>query len=283
MKLSNVMSGAALTVILSMSISNGMAQSTSQTDLHCAPKKQFYQTESVDRLPLAHPHVHEKDIFWEKRVWREIDVRQKFNQRFNDENNPLIKIILAAYQKNKIKLYSTEKEDFSLLLDRKTLNDELFGQDTTMIIDPETMEEEMVVVQNEFDPSSIVRYRIKEVWYFDEERSSLSVRILGIAPIIRRTDERGNTLNEGPLFWVYYPECRNYLHSEMAHNPHNDYAHLSWTDVFDARMFHSYIVKTNNVHNNRIQDYIADPTGRLVEAQKIHEEIRNFEQDLWSN
>ena len=254
-----------------------------QSDLNCKPKTTFYQTSSSARLPLSHPYVHEKDIFWEKRVWREIDVRQTFNHRFNDQNMPLIQILLDGYKKQQIKLYSTEKEDFSLLADPKLIADELYGVDTTFIIDPTTLEEEMVVVQNEFDPSSIVRYRIEEVWYFDEERSSLSVRILGIAPIIRRTDQMGNTLNEGALFWVYYPDCRNFLHEKMAHNPHNDYAHLSWTDVFDARMFHSHIVKTNNVHNNRIQDYISDPTGRLVEAQKIHEEIRNFEQDLWSN
>ena len=56
------------------------------TELQCAPKKEFYKTETVDKLPLTQPYVHEKDIFWEKRIWREIDVKQKFNHRFNDQN-----------------------------------------------------------------------------------------------------------------------------------------------------------------------------------------------------
>ena len=57
----------------------------------------------------------------------------------------------------------------------------------------------------------IKRYRLKEVWFFDSRTSTLGVRILGIAPLKEEYDDNGNFKYERPLFWAYYPQCRELL------------------------------------------------------------------------
>ena len=135
-------------------------------------------------------------------------------------------------------------------------------------------------MENAFDYSRITRFRLKEVWYFDSKYSKLNVRILGIAPIMTRVDDFGNILFEGPVCWFYYPELRELLTREEAFNEGNDAARLTWTDMFDIRLFESVITKESNVHDRRIQDYKSG-IDAVVEAEKIKEGIFNFEHDMW--
>jgi len=72
------------------------------------------------------------------------------------------------------------------------------------------------------------------------------------------------------------------LNRHEAFNDQNEGARLSWEDIFESRMFGSFITKEGNVLDQRIQDYKKDPLAALVEADKIHSEIFNFEHDLWN-
>ena len=42
----------------------------------------------------------------------------------------------------------------------------------------------MLSQEADLNPEDVKRFRLKEVWFFDEETSTLQVRILGIAPLI---------------------------------------------------------------------------------------------------
>ena len=52
----------------------------------------YERTIAKEREPLAYEHLREADIFWQKRIWRVIDTRQKMNLPFVAESNPLISI-----------------------------------------------------------------------------------------------------------------------------------------------------------------------------------------------
>jgi hypothetical protein len=45
--------------------------------------------------------------------------------------------------------------------------------DTVMQINPITLEEEQVIQKNELTWDKIVKYRVKEDWFFDEETSTM--------------------------------------------------------------------------------------------------------------
>lgn len=247
------------------------------------PRDNFYNRYlHTEERAIPYDYVHEKDVFWEKRIWRLIDINEKRNHIFKDENNPFLNVLFDGAESGDMTFYHVMDDKFSTAMTPEEVRGLRFSVDTVGSIDPETFEETWVVVENELNWEDIKQYRVKEVYFFDEETSTMGVRILGIAPIIERTDDNGNFLNSGPLFWAYYPEMRQVLAQTEVFNPHNDAARMSWEDVFEARLFDSYIIKEGNVYNRRLKDYVNNPMDVLLESQKIQESLFNFEHDLWS-
>ncbi|MEM8583269.1 MAG: gliding motility protein GldN [Bacteroidota bacterium] len=229
---------------------------------------------------LPYEVVRESDIMWEKRIWRVIDVREKINLPFAYPERPFFTVLQDLAESGEIQLYSTIDDEFTTELteeEQAAMGGEI---DTVVTYDPITYEEIIDVVVNELNPEDIKRFRLKEVWFFDRESSTLKVRILGIAPLRDIYDENGNFLYELPMFWVYYPHARYALANEEAYAYGNDAANRSWQDVFESRFFGSYIFQESNVRGRRISAYL---TGRdaLLEAERIKAEIFNFEHDLW--
>ncbi|MEL6924884.1 MAG: gliding motility protein GldN, partial [Bacteroidota bacterium] len=157
----------------------------------------------------------------------------------------------------------------------------LYDLDTIQQVDPDTEEIRWIPVSNEINYEDVKRFRLKEMWYSDENTSTMRVRILGIAPLKEVFDDNGNFRYETPMFWVYYPELRKELAQHKVFNPQNDSSLTSWEDLFEMRFFASYIYKASNVRDYRLEDYLSG-VDLLLEADKIKQEIFNFEHDLWS-
>lgn len=241
------------------------------------PARTTFQKRVLDYDP-----VREADIFWERRVWRVIDVREKMNLPFAYPPRPLSQIMMEAAKSGEITVYSAEDDKFTQPLTQEEVAAQGASIDTVLTFDPETYEEKMKIVINEINYEDIKRFRVKEVWFFDKEVSTLQVRILGIAPLRDVKDENGNFLYEQPMFWVYYPEARKVLAKERVYNiGGNDASPLSWDDIFEMRFFASYIWKGTNVFDRRLQDYLSG-VDILLEGEKIKQEIFNLEHDLWS-
>lgn len=235
----------------------------------------------TDRQVLAYSPLREADIFWEKRIWRIVDFREKMNQSFTYPDAPFFPLLTDAAVQGQLQVYSAEDDKFTYPLSAQELEAILFTTDTIVIFDPDTFIEEIKVVRNEINWEDVKRLRIKEQWYFDENTSTLQVRILGIAPLIDVKGEDGAFRYEKPLFWAYYPELRPVLARTKVFNPLNDGALTSWEDLFERRFFASHIFKQSNVRDDRLEN-IYSGVDRLLEADKIKQEIFNFEHDLWS-
>lgn len=234
-----------------------------------------------ERKVLAYSPLREADIFWEKRIWRVIDVREKMNHTFMYPNDPFFSILQNAALNGDITLYSTESDRFEFPLDSTEVYGVFYSTDTVEIMDPVTYEITIKVIENEINWEDIKRFRIKEAWFFDENTGSMNVRILGIAPMIEVTDDNDNFRFEKPMFWAYYPETRPLLAKHKVFNPQNDAALISWEDLLEMRFFASYIFKQSNVHDLQLKHYLSG-LDLLLEAEKIKEELFNFEHDLWS-
>lgn len=245
-----------------------------------------------DRQPLAYEHIREDDAVYRQRVWREIDTREKMNLPFRyaaDEDNGnqrFISILLQAIKNREITAFDVVDDRFTTpLTPAKVMESFAGGVDTVPVYDMQGNITRYEVRTREFDPDSIYQYRIKEEWVFDKESSRMFVRILGICPVkplISQTT--GEKLGMIPLFWVYYPDCRPILSKYEAFNGKNYGARMTWEELFENRMFSSYITKTtlDNPYDRRLKDYIKDPILRLLEGENIKEKIFNYEQDLWS-
>lgn len=234
----------------------------------------------AEKPTLAYEVPNERDIFWQKRVWRVLDVREKINLPFTYPDAPFFDILTNAAEAGELTLYSGEKDDFSTPLSTEELNATIFRRDTVTVWPDET-NFELRIVETKVFYEDIKRFRIKEIWYFDSKTAQLKVRILGIAPMKEKYSENGDFLGESPLFWVHMPSARGVLARENVFMEGNEAARMTWEDLFEMRKFSSYVYKDGNVQDNRLQDLYTG-IDLLLEAEKIDQEIFNYEHDLWS-
>jgi len=241
---------------------------------------------TLESKVLPYEHIREADVPWAKKVWRIIETREKVNIPFRNPVRPFFSIMVDKINDGKIKAF--KEDNFKEIMTTEDVNKQIFRIDTVPSFDPDTYEETIEVVKNEINADDIKRYRIKEIWYFDKEESLLKVRILGISPLLEVMDDATGELKyEIPMFWVYYPELREFIAGEAVPNDHNDMYPMTWYDLFENRMFSSYIMKVNNVLDLRIEhlyDKNSDTYNMdiLLESERLKEELFNFEHDLWS-
>ncbi|MBP6184866.1 MAG: gliding motility protein GldN [Saprospiraceae bacterium] len=238
------------------------------------------RTLTAEKRVLPYDHVREADYYWEKKVWRLLDIREKMNLPFANPDGRFIDILLSSIKEGEITVYDDERFTKALTLD-EAMATTTGKPDTILTYDPETYEEIIQVVRNDLNPDDIKRFRIKEVWFFDKETSTVKVRILGIAPIRELKDDNGNIRGELPMFWVYYPDARYMFARHTAFRTGNDASPLTWEDILEMRFFSSHIYKERNVLDLRLKD-IYSGVDLLLEGEKIKQEIFNFEHDLWS-
>jgi gliding motility associated protien GldN len=254
-----------------------------------------------DRTPLAYEHLREDDAVYKQRIWRDIDVNEKMNQPFTyaaEEDNgsqKFIDILLNAIQKDPtVTAYNALDDRFTKQMTKKELTSLLVGQPRYERI-PDRAKDPFgdkglfkdTLLVDDFNAASITKFRIKEDWVFDKESSRMFVRILGIAPIQVDTTTLPGQQIDKVVFWVYYPKLRATLAKYEAYNGKNFGARPTWEELFESRMFSSYIVKSTldnpkDLMLDQIPNLKENGILRLWEGEGIKNKIFDYEQNLWS-
>lgn len=244
----------------------------------------YEKVTTIEKEIIPYDDIREADVFWSKRLWRIIDTREKMNLIFAYPQLPLAEIIHTATMNGDLTAYDNTILNSDQFLAELTADKvRLIGNsiDTSWQINAITLEDEQVIIENKLEWNKIVKYKIKEDWFFDEETSTFQVRIIGLAPVLETFDENGNFIGDETMYWIYYPDLRPILAKYEAYNPGNLAVRLSWEDIMEARLFSSYIYKEDNVYDRVIQEYATD-LDALFESDNIKQKIFEFEHDLWS-
>ncbi len=253
------------------------------------PRDGVYDKTAILQVqPIAYPYLREADVVWTRRIWRLIDLREKMNQPFYFPERPqngwrsFVTILMDGLQEGTITAYSPLSDQFLVPITYKELMDQLETPQRMTLKRPDNPDIEYdTIIKKIFDPADVKKIRLKEDWYFDRQRSVMEVRILGICPVMDDLDEKGEYRGPKPLFWVYFPECRNLFSKNEMFNLQNGAAgRLTYDDVFMKRMFSSYIYKEENVYDRTIGDY-ATNVDALLEAEKAKSKLFEFESSLW--
>ncbi len=246
---------------------------------------------TVDRKPAPLPIVRESDAVWSKTVWRMIDLREKTNQHFYYPTREiqgranLFNILLKGVEGKTITAFDATTADAEFV---KPINyNEVklqFGDSVKAIkvTDITTGVDRDSIVAADIPTQEVKLLEVKEVWYFDKQKSTMQVRILGICPIrLYKKDPKDSTYVRKRLFWVYYPEIRPLLARNESLNQFNGARSLSFDDMFLTRKFDGYIVKEENTYNNRSIEQYSAGENAFLESERIKNSIFNYEQDLW--
>lgn len=264
-------------------------------------KKTEAQVLADNDVPLEYGYVDDRDILWSKTVWEVVDLDQRVNFPLyypldtidiGADRRSLYDVLIKNIKNGKltdvyVDSYFTEKRKFSDLA--ATLN----KVDTTDLGYEQYNAGEQIspeyINRRELTAADIEEYRIKGMWYFDKRQGELKYRLLGIAPVapdVNFIDNESMTLEEAKveLFWVWFPGARQILHEAKVFNQRNSAMPISFDMLLNSRRFNASIYKEDNVHGDReIDEYIADNAlFQLLEAQRIKEEIRDREQDMWA-
>lgn len=251
----------------------------------------YKRSDIMQKKPMPLPSVREADVFWSQKIWRIIDLREKMNQTLYypsveiEGRVNLINLLLNGIENGQITPYDASfDDDFKVPMTYQQVKESFGAKATTEEkIDFDTGERTTVTVAGEIRPNEVKQYMIKEEWYFDKQTSTLNVRIIGICPIreyVREGDMSGQKQYQ-KLFWVYYPEARPLLATNVVLNPYNPSQQMSFDDLFIKRLFHSYVVAEENVYNNRTVNAYLSGKDAMLESKRIENKIFNFEQDLW--
>ncbi|MGV7107029.1 type IX secretion system ring protein PorN/GldN [Flavobacterium sp. U410] len=248
--------------------------------------------------PLPYGYVMDRDVLMGKRVWEIIDLDERVNFPYyfpvegdimkTKERQPLYNVLINAIKDGKI----TEVYDSSYFTDKKSIKDieaSLMYIDTTdagreYFNAGETIPEEFIT-KTEIEAYHVDSYKIVGYWYFDKRQGELKYRMLGICPVVpdvytMNSDEKDYI----ELFWVYFPAARDVLHEAKSFNDRNSAMPFSFDHLLNARRFSSVIYLEENVYGDRqIKDYMQENAQmQLLEADRIKEKIRDFEQDMWN-
>ena len=251
----------------------------------------YVKRTTIDRKPAPLPMVRESDAVWSRTVWRLVDLREKANQHFYyptreiQGRSNLINILLKGVEGKTITAFDAQYADdeFKLPIDFNQVKQQ-FGDSVKPIkvTDIVTGDVRDSIIPADMPIYQVKQLEVKEVWYFDKQKSTLQVRILGICPIrVYKKQENDTAYVRKRLFWVYYPEIRPLLARNECLNEFNGARSLSFDDVFLTRRFDGYIVKEENTYNNRSIEQYAIGEYAAKESERIKNSIFNYEQDLW--
>eukprot|EP01037_Dinobryon_pediforme_P016039 gene16039-16208_t len=243
------------------------------------------QIQQKNAKVTPYPNLRESDVAFAKRVWREIDLREKMNQYLISPKQRLIDVILDAVAAGELTAYDpiSTKEDpngdsFTARLTPAAARAKLADSSVVDKFDKDGNKIGSTLKAGEFNPDSLVKFRIKEDWVFDRQRSIFEPRIVGIAPMIKV--KVGSTEDYQPAFWIYFPEARPIFATKEVVSRNSDATGLSFDDIFMKRIFTSYIVKESNDKDERIKDY-AQGIDKLYESERIKKSLMDWELTLW--
>jgi len=251
------------------------------------PLDGYYKKSNILNAKVTpYPTLRESDVAYAKRVWREIDLREKMNQYLASPKLRLIDVLLNAIAAGELTAYDPigNKDDpdgdaFSTPITPEAALNHLADSTSVDKFDANGQKIGSYMRAGEVNRDSIIKFRIKEDWIFDKQRSVFEPRIIGIAPMVKPR-LGGVEADYQPAFWIYFPDARPILAVKEVVSKDNDNTGLSFDDIFMKRIFTSYIVKVSNDKNDRIKDY-AQGIDKLYESERIKKNLQDWELNLW--
>jgi gliding motility associated protien GldN len=289
----------------------GSITAVAQSNLLNAKSPDEIGKKSVDQLlaendtPLPYGFVADRDILMGKAVWEIIDLDERINfplyfpvdtANIGNERRSLFHVLIKAIKDGSLtEVYAdsyfntkrTLKELENTFKFRDTVDagrDEIntFYDDYmsgAKVLDPQFIDERFLTSQD------VTGYRIKGLWYFDKRQGELKYRMIGICPVATEARDIGND-DAVPieLFWIYFPAARDILNMSYAFNDKNSAMPISFDRLLNSRRFNAVIYQEENVYGDReIEKYMKDNAQmQLLEAERVKDKIRDFEQDMWN-
>lgn len=259
--------------------------------------KSAAQISADNDKPLEYGYVDDRDVMMGKTTWEIIELNERINfplyfpidtANIGQDRRSLYDILTKAIKNGEITEVYTDSY-FNTKKSFKDIQASLSRIDTTdagreqrnagQKISPE------YIIKQDLTAQDVVQYKIKGYWYFDKRQSELKYRLLGICPVTPDVYTMNSEEKDYiELFWVFFPAAREVLHNAKAFNEKNSAMPITFDQILNSRRFNAVIYQEENVYGDRaITSYLKDNAqNQLIEAERLKDKIRNFEEDMWN-
>ena len=258
----------------------------------------------ADNKPVTLQYINRDYLKDATMIWRVLDLREKMNHplyfptEVKGNWRSLMQVILDAIDSSEsnpepLRVYTDENINIPMSPEElrasmgetkriEILNDwgDPIGDSTIFIA---------------WGAKDVFQYILKECWYVDNQRSMLDVRIMALCPMFWYEPQTDATMEEADedmpgvtnrrwrqFSWIDYNEIRPFLARNEVFNTQNFAQNRTFDDLFLQRRFSSFIKAKGNVYDHReINQYIVNGLDQILEAEKIKNEIRTREHDMW--
>ena len=264
-------------------------------------KKTAAQKAVDNDKPLEYGYVDDRDILWSKVVWEYIDLNERINLPFyyptdtmsvSTDRRSLFDTLLKGIKNGDI----TEVYDdsyFTAKMTKAEINNKLYRVDTTAAgfdeLNAGSANIDEYIDRINLTSQDIEGFKIKGLWYFDKRQGELKYRLIALAPIapdvqIMGREDINVNAEQLALFWVYFPDAREILHDAEVFNQKNSAYPISFDHLLNARRFSSIIYREENIYGDRdVDEYVkGNALFQVLESNKIKEDIRNKELNMWN-
>ncbi len=250
--------------------------------------------------PLEYGYIDDRDVLWSKVVWEYIDLNERINLPYyypvdttnvSSDRRSLFDTLLRGIKGNEI----TEVYDdsyFTAKMTKAEINGKLFRVDTTDAgfdeLNAGATNIDEYIDKINLTSQDIEGFKVKGLWYFDKRQGELKYRLLALAPVAPDVQTMGrediDVSEQLALFWVWFPDARNLLHEMKVFNQKNSAYPISFDHLLNARRFNSIIYREENIYGDRdVAEYVkGNALFQVIESNKIKDEIRNKELDMWN-
>ncbi|MBR4339983.1 MAG: gliding motility protein GldN [Bacteroidales bacterium] len=304
-----------LVLVSSLSFAQVIESETGSESVPAAPKstakpirapidRPWVEQNLADNKPVTLQYINRDYLKDATMIWRVLDLREKMNHplyfptEVKGNWRSLMQIIMDALDSTEsnpepLRVYTDEninipksaeelKTSMGETKRMEILNDwgEVIGDSTIFIA---------------WGAKDVFQYVLKECWYVDNQRSMLDVRIMAICPMFWYEPQTDATYEEADedmpgvtnrrwrqFSWIDYNELRPFMAKNEVFNTQNFAQNRTFDDLFLQRRFSSFIKAKGNVYDHReINQYIVNGLDQILEAEKIKNEIREREHDMW--
>lgn len=263
-------------------------------------KKTVEQLAYDNDEPLEYGYIDDRDVLWSKVVWEYIDLNERINLPYyypvdttnvgmdrrslfdtllrNIKNGEINEIYDDSYFTSKM-----SKSEIAVKLQRIDTTDAGFDE-----LNAGSTNIEEYIDRINLTSQDVEGFKIKGLWYFDKRQGELKYRLLALAPVAPDVQTMGreemDISEQLALFWVWYPDARKSLHKMKVFNQKNSAYPISFDHLLNARRFNAIIYREENIYGDRdVAHYVkGNALFQVLESNKIKDEIRNKELDMWN-
>ena len=267
------------------------AQPKARRQQQAQQQKQQTQNQGVSmRARLMYPTAIDmpEEVVWRRDIYREIDLTKDANGGLYYPVEPIDKQLnLFTY------IFKLAQNGYIPVYEYRLDGNELFNDSSRVKIKTvldnfhiyyEEKDGKLRVDNSDIPSAEVKLYYLKESAYYDQANSSFHRQVQAICPVMLREDDFGGEASKYPLFWVKYSDLAPFLsrQSVMTSNLNNA-ATMSMEDYFTLCRYDGKIYKTNNMLGRTLAQYCPTDSAMAKEQQKIEQELKTFEKNLFGD